>query len=347
MLPLLDGLDEVAAPHRAACVEAINAYRQAHGLLPTVVCSRQTDYLVLSTRLLLRTAVVVQPLTPEQIESYLESGDERLEALRQGLQRDADLQALASTPLMLNVLTTAYQGTPPQEIVATGSPETKQEQIFATYVQRVLTHRSTVTHYTAEQTTHWLAWLARQMKQQNQTVFYLEHLQPDWLSGDRMPQTYDRWAVRFPAILMGMLVSLTINLVLFSPTPLPFSILAESTLLGGFVGWLLGAGRTTPQRHVGSARDRGGTWARLVGRLRVGGLIGLSYGLGATLNVGLEQGAGLRYWLVAGVINGLSVGLGSITLQPHFFSRRGEQARRDSLLFPLLQIRLEMCSNML
>ncbi len=34
-------------------------------------------------------------------------------------------------------------------------------------------------------------------------------------------------------------------------------------------------------------------------------------------------------------------------LQPHFFSRRGEQARRDSLLFPLLQIRLEMCSNML
>src|SRR5579859_5502125 len=73
VLPLLDGLDEAAAPHRAACVESINTYRQAHGLLPTVVCSRQTDYLVLSTRLLLRTAVVVQPLTPEQIETYLES----------------------------------------------------------------------------------------------------------------------------------------------------------------------------------------------------------------------------------------------------------------------------------
>src|SRR5205085_12420668 len=41
VLPLLDGLDEVAAPHRAECVEAINAYRQDHGLLPTVVCSRQ------------------------------------------------------------------------------------------------------------------------------------------------------------------------------------------------------------------------------------------------------------------------------------------------------------------
>src|SRR6266536_4239347 len=52
-------MDEVAAPHRAECIEAINIYRQAHGLLPTVVCSRQADYLALSTRLLLRTAVVV------------------------------------------------------------------------------------------------------------------------------------------------------------------------------------------------------------------------------------------------------------------------------------------------
>src|SRR3989442_1426689 len=77
VLPLLDGLDEVAAPHRTVCVEAINSYRREHGLLPTVVCSRQTDYLALSTRLLLRTAVVVQPLTPEQIESYLTSGGEQ------------------------------------------------------------------------------------------------------------------------------------------------------------------------------------------------------------------------------------------------------------------------------
>lgn len=76
VLPLLDGLDEVDAPHREACVDTINAYRQVHGLLPTVVCSRQTNYLALSTRLLLRTAMAVQSLTPEQIESYLTSGGE-------------------------------------------------------------------------------------------------------------------------------------------------------------------------------------------------------------------------------------------------------------------------------
>src|SRR5712691_959086 len=112
VLPLLDGLDEVAAPHRAACVEAINAYRQAHGLIPTVVCSRQTDYFALTARLLLRTAVIVQPLTAEQIATYLSSDGHRLDALREALRKDADLRALARTPLMLNVLTVAYQGAP-------------------------------------------------------------------------------------------------------------------------------------------------------------------------------------------------------------------------------------------
>ena len=44
VLPLLDGLDEVKAGHRAACVDAINAFRQSHGLLPLAVTSRAVDY---------------------------------------------------------------------------------------------------------------------------------------------------------------------------------------------------------------------------------------------------------------------------------------------------------------
>jgi hypothetical protein len=63
----------------------------------------QYPQLALSRRLLLRTAVVMQSLTPEQIKSYLTSGGERLEALRETLREDADLLALASTPFMLLV----------------------------------------------------------------------------------------------------------------------------------------------------------------------------------------------------------------------------------------------------
>ncbi|HEY7416750.1 MAG TPA: helix-turn-helix domain-containing protein, partial [Ktedonobacteraceae bacterium] len=109
ILPLLDGLDEVAAAARSACVEAINAYRREHGLLPMVVCCRLADYFAQNTRLLLRCGIVVQPLTVQQIEAYLSGGGERFAALRQALQEDPALQELASSPLMLSILTQTYQ----------------------------------------------------------------------------------------------------------------------------------------------------------------------------------------------------------------------------------------------
>jgi hypothetical protein len=71
VLPLLDGLDEVAAEHREVCVEVINTYRQEHGLVPLSVCSRVADYEALTTKLRLQSAVVVQPLTKQQIDAYL------------------------------------------------------------------------------------------------------------------------------------------------------------------------------------------------------------------------------------------------------------------------------------
>src|SRR5262249_8882800 len=66
ILPLLDGLDEVALDQRAACVEAINAYHGAHGPLRLVVCSRSAEYELLAVRLQFQGAVVIQPLAMDQ-----------------------------------------------------------------------------------------------------------------------------------------------------------------------------------------------------------------------------------------------------------------------------------------
>ncbi len=91
ILPLLDGLDEVAQEQRQACVEAINKFRRDHGLLPIAVCSRSVDYEALSTKLRLRTAVVVQTLTRVQAQVYLEGVGEPLRTLPLGPSRDAAL----------------------------------------------------------------------------------------------------------------------------------------------------------------------------------------------------------------------------------------------------------------
>jgi predicted NACHT family NTPase len=64
ILPLLDGLDEVAKAHRADCIEAINAFRQEHGPARFVVCSRTEDYTMLVGLLRVEEAIELQPPTP-------------------------------------------------------------------------------------------------------------------------------------------------------------------------------------------------------------------------------------------------------------------------------------------
>jgi TIR domain/NACHT domain/Tetratricopeptide repeat len=81
VLPLLDGLDEVAKEVRAACVQAINTYYQSQRereSSPIVVCCRSDEYLSLSHRLLLQSAVTVQPLKSK--EQWVQEGNAHVSA---------------------------------------------------------------------------------------------------------------------------------------------------------------------------------------------------------------------------------------------------------------------------
>src|SRR5512135_1264496 len=75
LLLLLDGLDEVPQEARTACLEAITAYRKEH-LVPLALCSRRFEYeeIPRQQRLLMPSAVVIQPLAQEQVEAYLLAG---------------------------------------------------------------------------------------------------------------------------------------------------------------------------------------------------------------------------------------------------------------------------------
>ena len=119
VLPLLDGLDEVAKEARIACVQQINDYYQSrleHGSSPIVVCCRSEEYTALSTRIMLQHAVSILPLTDEQIDTYLEQAGEQVQVLRQALNEDTELRSLARQPLMLNIFTFAYQGAQASEV---------------------------------------------------------------------------------------------------------------------------------------------------------------------------------------------------------------------------------------
>ncbi len=180
---ILDGLDEVAAVHRTACVDAIDRFVEEYGVGGLVVTSRLEEYEALPVRLHTHGAICLRPLRPAQVDEYLKKGGEHLAGLRTALETDEALQELARSPLMLSVMSRAYRDRPAVELEAgaTGSAEARRMHLFGTYVERAFDQGS-ARSYSRQATMSWLSWLAQHMSERSQTLFLIEDLQPSWLA---------------------------------------------------------------------------------------------------------------------------------------------------------------------
>jgi hypothetical protein len=210
LLPLLDGLDEVRAADRAACVNAINSFGQEFGLAGVAVCSRWQEYIALPVRLRLNGAIRLQPLTPAQVDDYLTRAGPSLDTLRLSLQQDEPLRELAQSPLMLNIMSLVYQDGAALTGQGLQTVETRRHHLFNTYITHMFNRKGKADKsYTDQQTSTWLAWLAQNMKQRHQAIFLIERLQPSWLS-----TTGERWCyVIASRLIQGALVGLLGGLV--------------------------------------------------------------------------------------------------------------------------------------
>ena len=167
----LDGLDEVAAQHRNACVRSLNQFIQDHGRTEVVVCSRIADYEALSERLRLKSAIYVQPLTVNQIDQYLERAGEQLTGLKTVLNQNAEVKAFAFSPLILSVMSLAYQNLSLAEIPHEGNVETFRQRLFDTYIERMFQRRGTTNQYPHSRAKQGLVRIAQKIKKASQTVF--------------------------------------------------------------------------------------------------------------------------------------------------------------------------------
>lgn len=183
LLLLLDGLDEVETANQAACVKALTRFQQEHGM-PMVVCARINEYEQLPRRLQFQTAVFLQALTGEQVDTYVQdAGGEGLAHLRRLLQRDEALLEMAQSPLILNTMMQTFADVSVEELEAPGSREARRHTLFDAYVQRTFQRGSLTELFTKENSMRWLSWLARKMDEHSQAIFLIERLQPGWLLG--------------------------------------------------------------------------------------------------------------------------------------------------------------------
>ena len=190
LLLLLDGLDEVATEHRDACVNAINTYRDEHGFVDMVVCSRTMDYDSLTNQLKLNGAVVLQPLIDEQVDAYLATLGAEMDTVRSVLAKDEQLRAIGRSPLMLSVMALAYRGMSAEELVQFDTLDMQRNHLFEVYVQRMFERHIGEESYTQHETMRYLSWLASKMVENGQSAFFIEGLQPAWLTSDRQRWIY-------------------------------------------------------------------------------------------------------------------------------------------------------------
>jgi hypothetical protein len=215
-IPLLDGLDEVEPAHRPACAVTINDFR-AHHAGALLVTARNRDYQALATRLNMDKAIILQPLTPEQIDAYLARRGKKLDGLRASLAADPALRELAQTPLMLSIMTLAATRPPTDDRRPPGrltlhSDErqtTNDERplsrahLFDVYVERMARYRSKNMSYAPSDTIDWLTWLAKQLARETKPTFFLEDMQPSWLS----PEERERFVGRARLLVFALLAS--------------------------------------------------------------------------------------------------------------------------------------------
>lgn len=321
LLPLLDGLDEVRSENRAACVQTINHFVEEYGLAGLVVCSRLKEYTDLPVRLKLNGAIRLQPLTSEQVDDYLALVSPSLNALRINLKKDDNLLTLAESPLMLNIMSLAYQDLEPQPRQTFDTVETYREQLLDTYIERMFKRRRTVDKpYEDEQVVSWLSWLAQKMTEHNQVILLIEGLQPSWLSSRPWRWMYVLASRLIGGLVVGLIVGLIIwvldGLVLNSaqgPTDglirgLVFGLFGG--LLGGLLAALIDAVRIGRRSKKITVRLLPQNWQPASNVLLVGLIFGLLFGLlygpliGADLLIN-----GLQLGLIVGPFFGLYFGL--------------------------------------
>lgn len=222
LLLLLDGLDEVRASARPACVDAINEFMSAHGVSGLVVCSRIREYLELKKRLRLGGAVFLRPLSTEQVDDYLSKAGESLRPLRQALVIDENLRNLARSPLMLSIMSLAYSGNSTLVTMPSGEAEIKRDQVFAAYVGQMFRRRAKpLCGFTQAAVLYYLHQLAERLERRAVTVFMLDEIQPDWLRRFRFAHLFYWWSTRS---LGCVVLAAAVGIPLFANLPgsIPF-----------------------------------------------------------------------------------------------------------------------------
>lgn len=234
ILLLLDGLDEVPENNRSKCVEAINQFRKEHGLTSLVVCCRSQEYARIVTHLAFDGAIEIQALTIKQVYTYLEILDKHLEDIKQVLEKDAALKEMMQTPLFLRIMILAYQGLKNKRIKISNTNFSQRKFLIDTYIEHMferVKHKKSI-RFTKVSVITNLAWLARKMLNQSQSLLLIEGMQPNRLLRPDLIKTHRSILLIISFLFTGLPAGILLGVLIGK------HLGVGSGLLGGILGGL-------------------------------------------------------------------------------------------------------------
>ncbi len=186
VLPLLDGLDEVAPERQEKCVQQINGFLAGEAApLYVVVCSRIAEYENYEASLQLNGAIYLRELSDRQIQAYLTKVGRQ--ELWQFISHSSELLDFVRAPLLLSMAVLAYPQNATDQWQQLQTADDHLQYLLDAYVERMLHRQFESRAYrkrkapSVRQTRCWLMWLSQKMEQHSQTEFLIEEMQPSML----------------------------------------------------------------------------------------------------------------------------------------------------------------------
>lgn len=233
---LLDGFDEIKAEYKDACVISINDFIQKHRFTRIVICSSTDENTNLLSQLNVDTTIFVKPITSDQVDAALSQAGPSLGGLRDLLRLNSDLREIAKSPRMLNIMSQISQNSSLEELTKQTSILLDKNKMWAAYIKQMFEQKiKGGFSYRHDKTIRWLSWLAKNLvKHQGSNqgnIFFVEHLQPNWLSTRLLQWQYaitSRLLIGLSLILPFAFTSILYAIIVETPKALHYANLAPS-----------------------------------------------------------------------------------------------------------------------
>lgn len=185
IIPLLDGLNELASDRQEKCIIKINEFIDpGNWTNPLVVSNRIQESNRYRGLLELNNHLELCLFSDKQVSQYLQN-TEHLQ-LWNIIQHDKHLKDLAKTPFYLKII--LHSG---QEILTVKRKQFNSSNLFNAYINQLFKNEKPKI---LKNNKRWLNWLAKRLIEENTTEFLIEKMQPTLLEN------------KFPKVLYNLIV---------------------------------------------------------------------------------------------------------------------------------------------